>query len=498
MKKSLIYGLVAATFLVVGCSEDFLDPIRDTRTLTSGELQDLIEQNPSIVVGSLDGLYNSLIQDFSVTTNQHTDFGQKGIDIWLDILSSDMALSANSYGWYQNSANLVSTVDFTRAENTIIWTYLYKVVSTSNELINQLGGNDAVPETEQARHVYGQAKALRGYAYFYLAQVFQRGYDPTQPILPYYTGDEDTNPAKVPASQIYALIESDLTSAIELLGDFSRPSKDKVNKPVAQGLLAYAYAAQGKYAEAKVLADDIIATGGFPLTTTGQLAFPGAGSGFNNVNTGSWMWGFDLTEELGHQLVDWWGQIDYFTYSYASAGDKKSIDNVLYNQIPANDVRKSQFSTNANTLLMPLNKFFDPGRVAAGQYIITTDLIFMRVDEFYLLSAESAAKTGDEAGAKNTLKQLLASRLGGEANAAAYVDPLSGQALRDAIYLQTRIEMWGEGKSYLAMKRNAATVSRGTNHVFRANQSFLYNIDEMSFQIPRSEMLNNPNITDQN
>lgn len=117
---------------------------------------------------------------------------------------------------------------------------------------------------------------------------------------------------------------------------------------------------------------------------------------------------------------------------------------------------------------------------------------------FYLLSAEAAAKTGDEPSAKTTLKLLLENRLGGSANAAAYVDPLSGQALKDAIYLQTRIEMWGEGKSYLAMKRNQATVTRGANHLFRAGQSFSYASDELSFQIPRTEMDNNPNITDQN
>lgn len=288
-----------------------------------------------------------------------------------------------------------------------------------------------------------------------------------------------------------------MTQAIDLLDDFSRTTKDKINKPVAQGLLAYAYAAQGKYAEAKTVSQEIIDNSGFPLTTAAQLAFPGAGSGFNNVNTPSWMWGFDLTEQLGHQLIDWWGQIDYYTYSYASAGDAKSIDNALYAQIPTNDIRRTQFGT-GGAPLQPINKFFDPGREPAGQYIITTDLVFMRVDEFYLLFAEAAAETGDESGAKAVLIEFLAERLGGVANATAYVTPLTGQALKDAIYLQTKIELWGEGKSYLAMKRKGATVSRGTNHVFRSGQSFNFDIDEMSFDIPRAEMLNNPSITSQN
>jgi hypothetical protein len=123
----------------------------------------------------------------------------------------------------------------------------------------------------------------------------------------------------------------------------------------------------------------------------------------------------------------------------------------------------------------------------------------MRIEEFYLLSAEASAKTGDEATAKDRLKSLLEIRLAGGATAAdAYLNPLTGQALKDAIYTQTRIELWGEGKSYLALKRNQATVTRGTNHVFRAGQTFVYDTDEMSFQIPFSEMNNNPLITTQN
>ena len=113
----------------------------------------------------------------------------------------------------------------------------------------------------------------------------------------------------------------------------------------------------------------------------------------------------------------------------------------------------------------------------------------------HLLSAECAARLGNDAAAQATMANLLANR---SATSAAAVSSLSGQALIDFIYLQTRLELWGEGKSYFAMKRNEATVTRGTNHVFRAGETFVYDQDEMSFQIPQSEINNNPSITDQN
>lgn len=498
MKRRFIYFLVATSLVTAGCSSDFLDPVRNTNVITSEDIANNVNVNPALVEGSLNGIGSLLIEPGGTAAGRHYDLGQKGVDIWLDMLSGDMALSANSYGWYQNTANLVSTVDFSREENSIIWRYYYKVVNLSSNIILSFGGNDAEPTTQEARHLLGQAKAYRAYAYFYLAQIFQRSYDPSQPILPYNDGEVRTA-SKVPASQIYDLIENDLLDAIDLLDGFTPSSKQQINQNIAKGLLAYTYAAMGNYTDAKVYSDEIINSGAYSLTTTGQLAYPGAGSGFSDVNTPSWMWGYDITTEMGHQLINWWGQVDYYTYSYQWAGDRKTIDTGLLALIPAGDVRRTQFGTTGTTNRMPINKFFDAGRTAGGQQIVTTDYIFMRVDEFYLLSAEAAAKSGDDAAAKVRLKEFMLNRLtGGAAAVDAYVDPLSGAELKQAIYNQTRIEFWGEGKSYLALKRNQATVTRGTNHVFRAGQSFAYDIDEMSFQIPQVEMDNNPSITGQN
>ena len=497
MKRSLIYSLVAASLISIGCSEDFLDPVRNTNVITSEDIAANVDNNPALLGGSLNGIGSLLIEPAGITGTRHYDFGQKGIDIWLDMLSGDMALSANTYGWYRDTANLVSTVDFSREENSIIWRYYYKVIALSNNVINSAGGNDVVPANADVRHIMGQAKAYRAYAYYYLAQIFQRAYDPAQPILP-YTDGETISYAKVPASQIYDLIERDLIDAMALLDDFNPSSKQQINKYIAQGLLAYAYAAQGNYVDAKIQSDEIINSGVYPMTTAGQLAFPGSGSGFNDVSTPSWMWGYDITIDMGHNLISWWGQMDLFTYSYQAAGDRKTIDAGLFSAIPANDIRRTQFATSGGAIRMPVNKFFAPGRVVEGQRDVVTDLVFMRVDEFYLLSAEAAAKSGDETSAKNRLKELLTIRLGSAANADAFVDPLTGSNLINTIYNQTRIEFWGEGKAYLAMKRNQATVTRGSNHVFRAGQSFLYNSDELSYQIPQLELDNNAEITDQN
>lgn len=505
MKRNVLFcafALAIATF-TLSCGEDFLEPQRDTSELTDADFAANIEVNPALVEGSLNGIYSFMIQRFGALgddAGRHYDIGHKGIDVWTDMLCGDMALSTNTYGWYAGTSNLVFTTNFSDDENTIMWNYLYRVLNTANLLIAQSGGENAVPETDEAKFILGQSKALRAYGYFYLTQIFQRGYDPNQEILPFYTSDpEQTSFAKVPASQIYDLIISDLTSSVELLENYNRPLKHYINKSVAQGLLAYTYAAMGDYPNAKIVSEDIITNGGYSLLTAGELAFPGAGSGFNDVNSNSWMWGYDLTADLGIGLVSWWGIVDLYSYSYAAAGDRKAMDDALYAQIPANDIRKQQFldDVSATNHLMPINKFFAPGRVVFSQNPMTTDYIYMRIEEFYLLSAEAAAKSSDETTAKNRLKDLLNIRMGAT-EAAALVDPLSGQALIDFIYLQTRIELWGEGKSYFAMKRNQATITRGTNHAFLPGETINYNDDNVSPEIPQTELNNNPAITSQN
>jgi hypothetical protein len=77
----------------------------------------------------------------------------------------------------------------------------------------------------------------------------------------------------------------------------------------------------------------------------------------------------------------------------------------------------------------------------------------------------------------------------------AYLDTLTGEALMDEIYLQTRIELWGEGKTYLAVKRLEKTITLPENHLSLPGETVPYNADELSFEIPQSEIQNNPNIS---
>lgn len=510
MKKGIIAILTTTILLnIVGCNKDFLEKTPSEK-ISSEQIKEAVKKDPSILEGYVRGMYSNMYMIFTggvKDEDAHDDFGQKGYDIYSDLLSADMALSREAYNWYVQLARLKSPVDFTREEVAHAWRYYYKIIGQANGVIDLLGGVDADLTTDVQKSLMGQAQAMRAHSYFYLANLYSKeGYGTgNEKILPLYTSSETTqNPPLSTSKEVYDLIIKDLRQAVLYLSD-DRSNKSEVNKPIAQGILAYALAARGTRADLEEVVDltnSIIDDGGFPLTTKNEVVANIVGgkvtnpqSGFNDVNTKSWMWGMDITLANKLDLVSWWGQIDIFTYSYAAAGAPKAIDKGLYDQILPTDLRKGQFSSNsASTFyLTPINKFFAPDRIQMGQRDITTDYLYMRVDEFYLLNAEANAKIDKDVDARNRLKELLAERFDDPADY-AYIDGLSGQNLRDEIYLQTRIELWGEGKSYLALKRNKAKSVRGSNHRSLVGEEINYNDPRITFVIPQSEVINNPNL----
>jgi hypothetical protein len=495
MNKTFILAFMLITIGLVGCKKDFLK-VEPTGFTTPDQLAGAANQDPNLLNGNIAGLYTTMFTTGVGGTTGHDDFGQKGIDIYTDMMQSDMVLAALNYGWYSTVARYLATNDFTTNPVYVPWRYYYRLVYGANIIIGILGGNDAIPTEAGNKYTMGQAKAMRAYAYFYLTQLYAKEYgDGTQKIIPLLTSSTDLNLPKSTAREVYDLMESDLRSAITLLTGFSRSGKQQINANVAKGLLAYVLSARGSQAdltEVVSLTQDIMAA--FPKTTPNALVYNGTNgtiAGFNNVATPSWMWGVDLTLAQDLDLISWWGQVDQFSYSYAWAGDPKTIDKALYDGIADDDIRKAQFDApDKDYALQPINKFFDPERTDGGQRQVVTDYLYMRADEFYLMNAEAKARLGQTADAVTALKGFLAGRV----TNVSHLDELSGAALVSEIYRQTRIELWGEGKSYLAMKRLKQNVVRGSNHLFEPGATFPFSENKLTMVIPQAEVLNNPNL----
>jgi hypothetical protein len=494
MKLNKIYYSLFAVILLVGCEKEFLTEY-PTSFITPKQIADIAKIDPEVQAGLLAGIYENIYKPGSGGTGAHTDFGQRGIDIKTDLLSGDMVLGGKNYGWYSDYSELTTGTDYTNTENYQPWRFYYRIVNLSNIVIDGFGGRDAVPDTAAGRHNLGQALTTRGYAYFYLTQLFQNGYDPNQEILPIYPDANTPNTPKSKASEVFDFITADLTAAKILMNDFTRSSVSQADQFVASTVLALAYGAQGKWAEAATESAIVVNDSGKRVINMDEVVFDGGSDpvgGFNSTSnySNSVLWGVDLTTDSNIGLLSFWGQVDYYSYSYAWAGDPKIIDAGLVAEIGSDDARYYQF----DSYNYPDGKFYHDKRVVGGQRVVEADYFYFRYTDMVLLHAEAQANLGNDATAIAVLKILMDERL----DDTTYLDVLSGQDLIDEIYLQTRIELWGEGKSYLAMKRNKATITRGSNWIDFAGESYDYNDEKLTFEIPEEEIRDNPLINAQN
>ena len=169
-------------------------------------------------------------------------------------------------------------------------------------------------------------------------------------------------------------------------------------------------------------------------------------------------------------------------------GVYKTIDSRLYNSIPDTDERKKVFGDENDNVVPYANyKFYD-------ETFFIGDYVYMRAAEMYLIEAEAQARSGNASEAANVLYELVSTRDPGYTKSTK-----TGNSLVSEIHLQRRIELWGEGFSWLDMKRNGVDLERdyeGSNHSAFGKFNRPISDNQMLFQIPERELDNNVEIND--
>ena len=147
-----------------------------------------------------------------------------------------------------------------------IWNWMFAGVKRTNYFLEFQNKTDF----EGRIRMVAEVRFLRAYFHFELVKWF--GGIPVKNYAGalagggerFSPGDETTVP-RYSAEQVYALIESDLTFAVNNL-DYSAPQIGRVTKGSAQALLGKAYLYQDKFAQAADVLDDLITDGPYALT----------------------------------------------------------------------------------------------------------------------------------------------------------------------------------------------------------------------------------------
>ena len=95
MNKIILFGLSAMLILFAGCKEEFLDT-NPTDQVSS----EVIFQSFDGALTALNGTYR-IMYEFGVEgQTDHNEFGQKVVDLNMDLMGEDMIIYSQGYGWF--------------------------------------------------------------------------------------------------------------------------------------------------------------------------------------------------------------------------------------------------------------------------------------------------------------------------------------------------------------------------------------------------------------
>ncbi len=502
--KKIYYFAAALLFATVGCTEKFIESDNEN-IVTDETIAQLAEESPEAlltIASSFDtGTVNNLRTYGVAGDGGHMDYGQKSIDVMMDIMSNDMIDSNNGW-WYDEYYKYNARIQDVRWTSTI-WDYYYTIIKNANQTIALIGGIDESRLNDNLKHVLARSKVVRGFSYYQIIQIYQKGNpamtDAGVPLVD-PTADLVNGPGfgRLTVEDIYTQIEKDLTEGYAGINGYARPNKTAINTPVAAGMLARFYLLKGDNSNAIKYAR--IAQAGGSLSGASML------DGFQTIDNPEWLFGSDLNADTTSYYASFFSQMQSYSPSFHAGngytpgypgqlGHHRTIDKRLYNAIPATDIRKNWFGPDNGAIKTPL-----PGQIYNYKFYDNTffeaDYVFMRVAEMYLIEAEAAAKNGDDGTAASALFKLVSTR-----DASYTQSSNTGTSLMDEIKLHRRIELWGEGFGLLDMKRWGVGLSRVYDNSSHPNiPSAYYDIPagdyRFTFQIPLAEINLNDAITE--
>ena len=339
MKLNKYTAIALAAVALAGCGK--MDEIAPQGgTLLDKQVKETNTLIPSRVNASFNGMYTKIAEPNSVFgSDRPDDWGFAMISFSSDAEAADLVLADSDYNWFSVCGDLSSrNADY--ANPYVRYAAPYNEIAAANDVIKAF---PADTDDKDAIHQIAQARAIRAYSYLNLAPYFQFSYQtsadkPCVPIVTEETTDFTNNP-RATVAQVYELILSDLNYAVENLADFTRPDKSRIDQKVAYGLRARAYLNMGEWLKAAQDAEK--AAEGFTPATMEQISVPS----FYQLTEGNWIWGYDMTLDIAkifpYATSSSWVR-SFSGDGYAPATQVYAcINNILYDKIPATDVRKN-------------------------------------------------------------------------------------------------------------------------------------------------------------
>lgn len=525
LNKLIATVLIGST--LVGCNE--LDTVYEGYYVTNDQKSATLEAKPELALAGVTAVASTAVHYMTIYSGNHGDFGLSSLLIGMDSQGTDMVARNVGYNWFLQYEALSGFGSNGYGPNTM-WLTLYQQINSANSV---LVGIPADTENAELQMYRAQALGFRAFDYWMLAQNFQINYYGHEKLacVPIITEENMEDAAangcpRATSEEVYTQILSDLNSAIELaeksklsvsqLMD-SKPRR-MLNIDALYGLRARVYLTMHKYAEAAADADKAISLSSCTPYSIEEVSHPS----FTSLNDHSWMWGIAIAETdrvVTSGIVNFPSHICSFAYGYVTVGAWRGTNAKFFNAIPDTDVRRGWFldenlhSENiteaqeaylkdygtgsvkdTGTGIFPyVNVKYDSYNSVLNQNTNASDIPLMRIEEMYYIKAEGLAMSGQVAQGLEVLTNFEKTYRNPDFSTKAS----SAEEVQEVIWNKRRLEFWGEGISWLDIKRlNKGIDRRGLG--FPA--AFVYNVapdkenEAWVYAVPRTEMQYNKKI----
>ena len=278
---------------------------------------DVQPQNNVTDIQTGDDVTALLFGGYSLMQNASA-FGEQYIFIADLLANTDQVDFVGTFTDYKDIANKKQTKESAIASG--MWENSYLIIQNMNTVLDKINLVDADAQDE----ISAEAKFMRGVAYFELVNFFAQPYsagnttaNPGVPLVlqPTYLYDSTKDkPARASVEDIYKQIIADLTDAangLPAMADNARATKFS-----AEAFLARVYLNMGDYTNAAAMANDVINSGNFSLTSTYNQAFN------NPSNSTEDVFGIQQTAQSNAGTEDN-GIVTFYRYAFNADGSNE-------------------------------------------------------------------------------------------------------------------------------------------------------------------------------
>ncbi len=487
MKLKIILAICAISF--ASCSDDFVDV--ESKDQNSENFFNSEADYQSALIGAYDLLQSSYLNVLvgEIASNNTLAGGESATDV-LGIQQID---------------NMIHTPENQQLRD--IWSWMYGGINRANYIMEFQDKT----EFSNKPNVLGQTRFLRAYYYFELVKWF--GDVPLAVDTRIFFGDQSTI-ERTPKAEVYAQIEEDLLYAANNM-PYVQTDVGRATKGSAQGLLGKVYLYQGKFDEAAAVLDDLINNGPHNLVSDFSTLFEndnentmeavfeiqytdleGAGFGCLQCSEGNVAVGFNGPRNFNGPLFESGFSFNVPTQETYDAFDETDLrrDFSILN-IEAFAIENQDYNNGAGVSWTEgfehtgfFNRKYIPrqGDSNIGDQNLTNPNNYraIRFADVLLMAAEAHNRgNGSDSRALQYVNRVR--NRAGLDNLA-----LGGNELTQAIYLERRLELVGEGHHFFDLVRTNRAA--GQIEGFVTGKHELFPIPEIEIQLTGNRWEQNP------